>query len=294
MSVSMAAFTLNDALVKAVSEHMNMGQVMFIRGLFATMLLLVLAWYQGGLGGFRNTLQPIVGLRTIGELGGTLFYLIALAHLPLANVSAVFQALPLVITLGAVIFFREPVGWRRWIAIAVGFLGILMIVRPGLEGFTIYSLFTLICVVFCALRDLTTSRIPHSVGTLQLSIVTAGVVAVFGALLIVPMGGWSPVSPYDLVLLFGAGILILVGYQTIIIAVRGTDISFVAPFRYTSLLWALLMGLVLFSDFPELPTLIGAVLVIGSGIYTLYRERVTGRAKVASASTNAEMFPDGL
>ena len=168
MSVSMAAFTLNDALVKAVSEHMNMGQVMLIRGVFATLFLLALGWYRGALGGLRNTLHPTVGLRTIGELGGTLFYLIALANLPLANVSAVFQALPLAVTLGAVLFLREPVGWRRWVAILVGFFGILVIVRPGLEGFTIYSLITLVCVLFCALRDLSTTRIPHSVATLQL------------------------------------------------------------------------------------------------------------------------------
>lgn len=294
MSVSMAGFTLNDTLVKAASAEMNMGQVMFIRGIFATLMILMLAWQRGALTNLRAAFHPLVGIRAIGELGGTIFYLIALAHLPLANVSAVFQALPLAVTMAAALFLGERVGWRRWAAISVGFVGILIVVRPGLEGFTVYSIYTLVCVGFCVLRDLATTRIPESVPTLYVSTITAIIVTVFGAALIAPMGGWSPVSARAILLLVGASILLLFGYQFIILAMRSGQVSFIAPFRYTSLVWAMVMGVLVFSDIPDLPTLAGASLVVGSGLYTLYRERVVGRRKVVAESTRAEVMPDGV
>lgn len=294
MTVCMAGFTLNDTLVKAASEAMNMGQVMFIRGLFATALIFMLAAYHGALARPRAAFHPMVALRIVGELGGTYFYLVALAHLPIANVSAVFQALPLAVTMSAALFLGERVRWRRWLAIAVGFVGILIIVRPGLEGFTVYSLYTLVCVAFCAMRDLVTTRIPESIPTLYVSTITAAVVTIFGGVMIVPMGGWSPLTATSVLLLLGAGILLLVGYQFIIKAMRIGEVSFMAPFRYTSLLWALLMGYLVFSDIPDAATLIGAALVIGSGLYTLYRERVVGRTKVVAETTVPAMAPDGV
>lgn len=294
MSISMAGFTLNDTLVKSASEQMNMGQVMFIRGLFATALIVALAWHQGALSNLKSAFHPMVAIRAIGELGGTIFYLIALANLPIGNVSAVFQALPLAVTMAAALFLGERVGWRRWMAISVGFIGILIIVRPGFEGFTVYSIYTLICVGFCTLRDLATSRIPHGIPTLYVSVITAIIVTIFGGVVMFPMGGWSPVHFDALAFLLGAGILLLIGYQFIILAMRTGEVSFIAPFRYTSLLWALMMGFLVFSDVPDLPMLVGSALVIASGIYTLYRERVVGRAKVAAESTGPDMIPDGV
>lgn len=294
MSISMAGFTLNDTLVKLASASMNMGQVMFIRGLFATLFVCLLAWQRGALARPAAAWHPMIGLRVIGELGGTIFYLIALASLPIANVSAVFQALPLAVTMAAALFLGEGVGWRRWLAIAVGFAGILIITRPGFEGFTIYSVYTLVCVAFCALRDLATSRIPGDVPTLYVSTITAIVVTVFGAGLIVPMGGWSPLSLENTGYLAVAAVLLLFGYQFIILAMRTGEVSFIAPFRYTSLLWALVMGFVVFADVPDTAMLTGAALVIGSGVYTLYRERVVGRAMMAAKTTGPAMVPDGV
>lgn len=294
MSISMAGFTLNDTLMKLASGSMNMGQAMFIRGLFATLFISLLAWHRGALSKPRLALHPLIGVRAVGELGGTIFYLIALANLPIANVSAVFQALPLAVTMAAALFFGENVGWRRWLAIGVGFIGILVIVRPGFEGFTVYSVYTLICVAFCVLRDLATSRIPAEVPTLLVSTITAVIVSVFGALLIVPMGGWSPMTTDNTAYLVVASVLLLFGYQFIILAMRTGEVSFIAPFRYTSLLWALVMGLVIFAEMPDAATLAGAALVIGSGIYTIYRERVVGRARRAAESSGPDMLPDGV
>ncbi len=196
--------------------------------------------------------------------------------------------------MGAALFLGEPVGWRRWLAIVVGFAGVLVIVRPGFEGFTVYSLVALCCVAFCAVRDLSTRRIPAEVPTLLVSTVTAGAVTVAGAFLIAPMGGWTPMSLNQTVLLFGAAVLLLVGYQFIIMAMRVGDISFIAPFRYTALLWAILLGYLAFGDLPDLAMIVGATIVICSGLYALYRERKVDVQRPAATSTAPAMAPDGL
>lgn len=294
MSIAMAAFTLNDTLIKVAAQHMNMGQAMFIRGLFATTLIAVLARHRGALKDPRAILHPLVAMRAIGELGGTLCYLVALAQLPLGNVQAIFQALPLAVTMGAALVLGEYVGWRRWLAIAIGFVGILIIVRPGFEGFSRYSLYTLGCVGFCTLRDLATYRLSDSVPTFYLSTVMSASVTLFGAALIAPMGGWSPLQAGPVLHLVGAGVLLLVGYQTIIGATRAGEISAVAPFRYTALLWALVLGFLVFGDRPDTAILAGSALVVGSGIYMVYRERVAGRTRIVAETTNADMIPDGM
>ena len=162
MAVAMAGFTMNDSITKAVSLEMNFGQVMLVRGLFAILLIGAFALYQGALRPLRTLVMKPVALRVVGEVGGTISFMAALTHLPLANTSAIFQALPLAITLGAAVIFGEPVGWRRWLAIAAGFIGVLIIVRPGVSGFSQYSLLALVSVAFCALRDLSTKQIPVS------------------------------------------------------------------------------------------------------------------------------------
>lgn len=294
MVVSMAGFTVNDAITKTMVETMNMAQVMLVRGLFATTMMGLLAWSQGALARPGQAMHPMVALRSTCELGGTLTFLAALAHMPLANVSAVLQALPLAVTMGAALFLGEAVGWRRWLAICAGFAGVMIIVRPGFEGFSAYSLLAMVCVVFCAARDLATRRIPHEVPTMLVSTVTAAIVTIAGGVLIVPFGGWSPMTAGETGLLAAAAVLLLFGYQFIIMAMRIGDISFVAPFRYTALLWAILLGYLVFSDVPDTAMIAGSAIVVGSGLYALYREHIVGRRKPAAESTGPAMAPDGL
>ncbi|MEO3999882.1 DMT family transporter [Mesorhizobium sp. CAU 1732] len=294
MVVSMAGFVMNDTLSKTVIETLNQGQMMFVRGLFASVMIGALAWTQGALRAPSQVAHPMVLLRIVAELVATVTFLLALANMPLANISAVLQALPLAVTMGAALFLGETVGWRRWIAIAVGFAGVLVIVRPGFEGFTAYSLLALVSVVFCAIRDLATRKIPHHVPSLLVSTVTATSVTIGGAILIVPLGGWTPMSGAEIGMLFAAAVLVLFGYQFIIMAMRTGDISFVAPFRYTALLWAILLGYLAFGDVPDTVMIVGASIVVASGLYTLYRERVVGKQKPAAESTGPSMAPDGL
>lgn len=293
MSISMAGYTLNDALIKFVLMDMNFGQALLVRGMVATVLIGSLAAYHGALKLPREALHPMVALRVLAEASATLCFITALMHLPLANISAIMQALPLAVTMGAALFLAEPVGWRRWVAILVGFSGVLIIVRPGFEGFTAFSLLALLAVVFAAIRDLTTRRIPERVPSLLISTTTTISITLLGAVLILPLGGWTPMTMETTGLLTGAAVLVLFGYHFIITAMRVGEISFVAPFRYTALLWAMVAGFLMFSEVPDLAMIVGALVIVGSGLYTLYRERVVGKQRPVAKSTGPGMAPDG-
>lgn len=287
----MAAFTAVDTITKAVSSEMNIGQVMLVRGLFAVLLVAAFAYQQGALRPLHTLMLRPVALRVLGEIGGTISFMTALVHLPLANTSAILQALPLAITLGAAVIFREPVGWRRWSAIAAGFIGVLIIVRPGLAGFSQYSLFALVSVAFCALRDLATRKIPAKIPSLFITLLTAVTVTTAGGVILVPLGGWTPPSTGALGLMALAAVLLLIGYQCIISALRTGDISAVAPFRYSALLWAILLGYIVFGDVPDEMMVTGAAIIVASGLYAFYRERIRHRALAAESSG---FPPDGL
>jgi drug/metabolite transporter (DMT)-like permease len=292
MVVGMASFTMNDAITKAVSSEMNFGQVMLVRGLFATVLIAAFAAWRGALRPLRTLFIKPVGMRVIGEIGGTMAFLTAIVNLPLANTAAIFQALPLAVTLGAALAFAEPVGWRRWLAITAGFVGVLIIVRPGLEGFNQYSLFALGSVVFFAVRDLATRKIPAEIPSLFIAVLTTVTVTTAGAVIIHPLGGWTPPSGRAVGMLAVAAVLLLIGYQCIISALRTGDISAVAPFRYTALLWAMLLGYFAFGDRPDGFMLLGAAIIVLSGLYAFYRERVRNRLR--PAATASGLPPEGV
>ncbi|WP_342728472.1 DMT family transporter [Bradyrhizobium sp. B097] len=292
MAAAMASFTANDAITKAVSAELNIGEILLVRGLVAMVLVAALAWYRDAFRSLGALLIWPVGLRVMGEIGGTLTYLSAISQIPLANASAIFQALPLVITLGAALVFGEPVGWRRWLAIAAGFIGVLVIVRPGAEGFSQASLLALASVGFCAVRDLATRRIPKALPTVFITLLTTVTVTTAGAAVLVPLGGWKPPSGHALGLLTFAAVLILIGYQCIIVSLRTGDISAVAPFRYSALLWAMLLGYLAFGHRPDVQMLAGAAIIVASGLYAFYRERK--RDKLRPAATGPGLPPDGL
>jgi drug/metabolite transporter (DMT)-like permease len=262
-----------------------------VRGLFAVALIAALAWHQRALRPLRTLMMKPVALRVAGEVGGTVSFLAAIVHLPLANTAAIFQALPLAITLGAALLFGEPVGWRRWLAITAGFVGVLIIVRPGIEGFDRFSLLALVSVIFCALRDLATRRIPARIPSLFITLLTTVTVTTTGAAILVPLGGWTPPSGRTLGLLALAAVLLLIGYQCVIMALRTGDISAVAPFRYSALLWAMLLGYLVFGDVPDGLMVTGASIIVLSGLYAFYRERKRARPVAAGASG---LPPDGL
>jgi drug/metabolite transporter (DMT)-like permease len=291
MAVAMAGFTMNDSITKLMSSQMNFGEVMLVRGLFAIVLIGALAIHQGAIRPLRTLFVKPVALRVFGEVGGTVAFLAAITHLPLANTSAIMQSLPLAITLGAALTLHEPVGWRRWSAIVAGFIGVLIIVRPGVAGFNQFTLLALVSVLFCSLRDLATKQIPPHIPSLFITLLTTITVTTAGAVILVPLGGWMPPSAHAVGMLALAAVLVLIGYQCVIMALRSGDISAIAPFRYTALLWALLLGYLVFGDVPDSMMVLGASIIVLSGLYAFYRERIRHREVAASASG---LPPDGL
>ncbi|WP_426230262.1 DMT family transporter [Pararhizobium sp. DWP3-4] len=272
MCLAMAGFTCNDALIKSVTGVMNAGQIMLVRGFFTSVLVLLLARHFGAMRSFRLILSPVVALRIAAEVGASISYIYALGQIPLANASAILQALPLAVTLGAALFLGDPVGWRRWLAILIGFAGVLIILRPGPDGFTAAALSVVVSVVFAAIRDLCTRRIDPAVPSLFISVITAIVITMTGAVLIVPLGGWQPMTITSIGILAGASLLLLVGYQCIVLAMRNGEIAIVAPFRYTSLIWSISIGILFFSEEPDVWMVTGVAIIIASGLYTFARE----------------------
>ncbi len=278
MMGSMACFTLNDTLIKLTAGAVPLFQLIFLRGLLTTSMILAARGRMGKMPlRFGRRDWGFVGLRAVAEVASAYFFLSALVHMPLANVSAILQVLPLSITLTSAVLLREPVGWKRMSAIVVGFVGVLMIVKPGAEGFNIWSVYALLAVACVTVRDLATRQISSAVPAMSVTLVTAVVItgaAGLGSLTEV----WAPITRELGSLIVGAAVFVLGGYFFSINAMRAGDVSFVAPFRYTGLIWALMLGWLVFDHWPSTLTLIGGAIVVATGIFTLYRERKLSRA----------------
>lgn len=277
MAIAMAGFTFNDAFVKSASAAVSPAQIMLVRGAVSTILIFLLCWKTSALRPPAMLMSKPVMMRASGEMLSTLAWLIGLPHMPLANASAILQALPLAVTLGAALILREAVGWRRWLAIAAGFAGVMIIVRPGADGFNIWSVAIIVCVFFAAFRDLVTRAAPAEIPSAFLSLATSVLITLTGAVLLVPLGGWVPMQSETALKLVAAAFFLMLGYQFVIQAMRTGEIAVVAPFRYTSLLVALVLGFIAFGDIPDGWMIAGATLVVSSGVYTFHRERVRAR-----------------
>lgn len=281
MMAAMAAFTANDAAMKAVTRSLPLYEAIFLRGLITLALLIPLARVMGGLR-FRLARRDagLVALRSAAEIGGTVLFLTALTQMPLADLSAIMQALPLAVTLAAAVVFRERVGWRRLVAILAGFAGVLLIVRPGGAGFDLWALAGVGAVLCVVVRDLATRRMSATLPSVTVAVFAAAAVTLLGAI-VAPFGGWAPITVADAALLATAAVFLILGYIFIVSATRTGDVGLVAPFRYTALLWALALGWFVFGDFPDGLTLAGAAIVVATGIYTFHRERRLGRLAAA-------------
>jgi drug/metabolite transporter (DMT)-like permease len=280
---AMAAFAVEDMFIKRVAADLPTGQILVVLGLGGALAFGLAAARRGVRLVSADLLLPAVILRNLGELIATIGFVTALALTPLSTASAILQATPLAVTCGAALFLGAEVGWRRWSAIGAGFLGVLIIIRPGLEGFEPAALFAVQGVAGLALRDLATRRVPARVSTAQLSAYAFAMVTLAGAALLALDGPARPATApnaRDLALALGFGIA---GYWAITAAMRVGEIAVVTPFRYTRMIFALALGAAVFGERPDAATLAGAGLIVASGLYTVLRERRSGRALPSSA-----------
>lgn len=270
--IAMGSFTIGDAVMKLVAEQMPLYQAVTLRGVMTIPLLLLIARFTGGLkiARLRGAWGP-VALRTLGEVGATLCFFMALVNLPLATVTAINQSVPLGVTAGAALFFREPVGWRRTLAILAGLCGVLLIVRPGAEGMNGYAVFAMASVGFVVLRDLATRRLAKDISSISVALAATLAITLLSAAISLPQG-WEPVPTQSWPLIFVAGILVMVGYIFVIRMMRVGQVSAITPFRYSALLWALLLSWLIWGHVPDALSALGALIVVGSGLFTLLRE----------------------
>jgi len=228
----------------------------------------------------RRRDKIILLLRVAAEVGAAFFIVTALFNMELANMTAILQILPLTIPLAAFIFLGEPLGWRRLLAIFIGFLGMLFIVKPGSDGFNVYSLFCLAAVICVTIRDLTARSLGAKLSSQEMSLFAA--IGVFGAASVATMfEPWVSISLTSWAALCGASLAIFLGYLVSVYAIRTGDVSFTAQFRYIGLIAALILGYVFFGEWPDRLALMGAAIIVGTGAFTLYRQQASRRVKSA-------------
>ena len=273
MALAMAGFALEDMFIKLLADTLPVGQILVFLGTGGALAFGVIAHRKGQQLLSPALLTPALLMRNTAELIGTVGFVLGFVLASLATASAILQAAPLVVTLGAVVFLGEKVGWRRWTAIGIGFFGVMLIVRPGMAGFEPASLFAVIGVIGLAGRDLATRVIPRTVSSYQISSWAFAMIIPAGVFLMVTMDTPailpSALQLTGLVAALGVGVL---AYYALVASMRVGELSFVTPFRYTRMLFALIVAVLVFGERPDMLTLLGAAIIVAAGLFTLWRE----------------------
>lgn len=267
---AMAAFTISDTLMKLSSSGLPTGQTIALRGAFATVAMTVLARHLGSLQLDRRLLSPTLALRTICEVGSSIFFFLALYRMPIASCTAILQVLPLALTAASALVLREPVGWRRWLATGIGLAGVLLIVRPGQDQFGWPSLLMLACVACITVRDLATRRIASTIPSMTIAWATAAAV-MCGGVVLDPPAVWVSPSPRAWAFLAGAALVTVIGNLMMIVSVRAAEVGVIAPFRYATVVFAILAGYLVWGEVPDRQTIAGIAIVVAAGLYTFHR-----------------------
>ena len=272
MAAGMACLVLNDTLIKYVGESVGVGQMICVRGIMAVLALAIVARAVGATAQLRTIANRNVGLRVLLDSTTTLLFIGSLQHLPIGNATAINLASPLMMAVFAVMVMGERPGLLRWVAIAAGFAGVILIIQPRVDDFNAWSLMCLGATVTQSARDLLTRRIPTSVPAILIALASVGSVTLIASGITL-IEGWQPIAPAQVGLLAIAAALLASGYSLIVDSMRHGEVSLVAPFRYSGLLVALVTGFVVWGDVPSAMAWSGIALLLASGVYLLHEER---------------------
>ena len=287
MLIAMAGFTMEDLFMKKLSVNLSTGQILITLGFGSSLVFALMAKSKG----YKLTAKIFWSkgmiIRQFAEGIAAVAFITSLTLIPLSTVAAVFQATPLVITMGAALFLGEAVGWRRWLAIIVGLIGVLIIIRPGLNSFDPNVGYVLIAVLFVTVRDLITRKLPMNVPSTIVSFQAFASLIIAGGILIF-LSDQKIVSLDENQIYFVLGGIIfgVIGYYCIVASTRIGEAGVVTPFRYSRLLFAIIIGSLFFNERPDFYTLLGASIVIMTGIYTVLRERYLARRSRAKMFNN--------
>lgn len=282
----MAAYTINDAMVKWIGHKYPIGEIIFIRGLMTAALIGAAMLALGHARELPRAISKPLLMRSVFDGVSTACFIAALVHMKLADLAAMLQVSPLILTALSVLFYREQVGWRRWTAVLVGFAGAMFVVKPTPSAFDVWALVAIAAATSSALREMLTRRIDRSVPTVVIAFMGSLGILAAGALF-AATGEWRTVSGPDVAILAGAALFVGIATYCIALAFRGVDLSVVAPFRYSYLLTSAVAGYLVFNELPDGWSALGAVLIVGSGLYALHREAMRRREISAKATPAA-------
>lgn len=286
MVLAMAGFAIEDMLIKLMSGAVPVGQILLALGAGGALVFSGMLRARGERVLSADFLHPAVVARNLFEIVGTFGFVTALSRIEISLASTILQAVPLVVTLCAALVLGEAVGWRRWSALAVGFFGVVLVLRPGVGGFDPQSLWAVLGVVGLGLRDIAARRVPAHVSSLALSTWAFASIVPLGALLLVIGPGPVEMAPLDVLRAVAAIAVGVMAYWLLVAASRAGDVSAVAPFRYARIVFALIVGVVVFDESPSALTLAGAAIIVAAGIYTILRE---ARARPPSPTAAAAL-----
>ena len=271
MMICMAAFVLNDAFVRLAGDSLPLAQILFFRGLLTTTTLLLVALYTGV---FKLKVPRqdkwLIFFRSVTEALTAYFFLTAVMNMPFANVTAILQILPMTVTFAAAIIFKEKVGKFRISLILFGFLGVILIINPAKDGFNIYAGYAIISVLLITIRDVLSRKLSFDVPTLIPTVSASLGVLLFSTILIINTA-FQPPSLQNSFFIGSAAFFIIFGYYTAILVMRAGEISFISPFRYSAILFALLIGFIFFEEQPSKTALLGMIIVMVSGVALIMR-----------------------
>lgn len=278
MLASQALFLMSDSIVKLAGETLAPSQIMAVRGVMAVylvgaILVATVSWRK-----WYMVLRPLVVIRGIIEGAVAVFFLISLPHLQLGQITVISQVTPLILTVMSAVLLNEAVGRARWTAVAVGFIGVVLVAQPTVNGVSIHVVGALIMAMLVVARDLVTRFIDPGVPT--------GVVTFTSTVAVCLMGfagletqPWAPLTPLSGTLLALSAILVTLGIVFVVIAFRDVEVSVVSPFRYSAVVWATLYGYLLWNEQPNGLALIGTALIILAGLYAMQQEALALRRR---------------
>jgi drug/metabolite transporter (DMT)-like permease len=279
MILAMAGFACEDLFIKMLSENLPISEIIIILGFSGSIIFLIIGLLTKAPIFHKDMLNTPIIVRTLCELFGALFFVLAIALTPLSSASAIIQVMPLLVTIGAAIFFKEKVGWRRWTAVFVGFLGVLLILRPGFGNFMPASIFALLGATFLAGRDLATRAIEVKLPSVTISLYAFLAFGVSGIMLIPFSSEMLLPSSNEILYFAGASAFGVIAYYSIVIAARTGEMSVISPFRYSRLVFAMLLSIIVLSERPDMMTLLGASIIVASGVYTFVRENLLSKTR---------------
>ncbi len=281
MCAAMTCFIVSDVFSKLAMATLPIGETIALRGIISVAIFAIPVLLAGTAGLIKTRMSRLWLLRIATEMIGAVSFVSAIALLPIANVVSISQTSPLVMTAIAAIFLGEVVSWRRWAATVAGFCGVLLIVKPGSNGFSWWSILPICSMVSILARDIATRRMDVTIPATLITFSTAIGVTVSGLGMGAFETNWRWPSAWDWAYLAAAALSVALAYNFSIQAVRNAELSVVAPFRYVILPLSLAAGWLVWSEVPDVLALTGIGIIAAAGAYSFVRERTPPRASVA-------------